>query len=99
ELGGSRRFIAHEAHQEVEVWVLAGLADLPKIWKWADVRKECHPKETYFEPHAARRGLGSAPFGGRESLAEEAARNLQRVSKLCPDFAALEQRVEEVLST
>lgn len=36
----NRVFLAENAWQEVEVWVLAGLEDLPKAWSWADIRAD-----------------------------------------------------------
>ena len=34
-------FLAENAWEELETWVLAGLA-LPRGWRWADVRAEVH---------------------------------------------------------
>jgi hypothetical protein len=48
-LPSRRKFIAENAWQEIEVWVLAG-HDLPKNWIWGDIRAELNPKETYFLP-------------------------------------------------
>ncbi len=52
--------LAENAWQEIEVWALAA-QDLPRKWKWADVRSEQHPKEVYFEPFALSRGLQDEP--------------------------------------
>ena len=51
EFGGSRVFLAENAWEEIETWVLAGLR-LPAGWNWNDVRAEVQVKETYFEPLA-----------------------------------------------
>lgn len=84
-------FLAENAWQEIEVWVLAGHS-LPKDWNWQDIRAEVDPKEAYFLPFAEQQGLLSSPGEGRKSLAESA--NYQRICQLCPeDFANLEHRV------
>ena len=51
EFGVAEQFLAANAWEEIETWVLAGL-DLPNEWRWADVRAEIHVKEEYFEPLA-----------------------------------------------
>jgi hypothetical protein len=51
KLGTSRPFVAVNAREELETWVLAGL-DLRKEWVWADIRRETSVKERYFEPLA-----------------------------------------------
>lgn len=100
-LGGGRRiFLAENAWQELEVWVLAGLKDLPKgrTWSWAEIRAECDPKEKYFDKVVGRRGLVDAPHEGREALAKEAAGNYGRIKQLCPeDIGKLEARIRDAL--
>lgn len=91
-------FLAQEAWQEIEVWVLAGLKSLPKKWVWKDVRAHCDPKEHFFDVVARERGLWSAPYQGRVALAREAAANYGRIRQLCPeDVGALEERIRSVL--
>lgn len=88
------RFLAENAWEELETWVLAGL-ELPSQWRWADVRAEIHIKERYFEPLAEQRGLSDAPGGGRKALADEAAHNINAIRQKCPDdFGALARRLE-----
>ena len=58
ELSSNRCFIAENAWQEIEVWLLAGHRDLPKEWQWKEIREERDPKELYFKilslmPHNA----------------------------------------------
>jgi hypothetical protein len=97
--GTNRVFLAEIAWQEVEVWLLAGRQDLPTHWQWKDVREECHPKERYYRDYVQRRGLLDDVSEGRDMLAREAARNYQRIRKLCPeDVAALEDRIRQALS-
>ena len=98
EFGDGRTFVAENAWEELETWVLAGL-DLPKNWRWAKVRAEVDVKERYFEPLAAQRGVADGPGGGRKALGEEAARNLPAIRQKCPeDFDALAQRLEAAAS-
>jgi hypothetical protein len=92
-LNPDQAFLAEHAWQEIEVWVLAG-HDLPRRWKWRVIRQEINPKEVYFQPYAAERGIDQQPDGGRKLLAEEAARRYARVRRRCPeDVMALEERI------
>lgn len=95
ELGkDSRVFLAENAWEEIETWVLAGL-NLPKGWRWRDVRAEVQVKERYFDEFARRRGVADGPGGGRKALGEEAARNVAAIRRKCrEDFDALAQRIE-----
>ncbi len=89
-------FLAANAWEEIETWVLAGL-DLPSEWRWADVRAEVHVKELYFEPLAAQRGLAYRPDGGRKPLAAEAARRIDAIRQKCPeDFDHLALRLSKI---
>ena len=97
EFGNRQSFLAENAWEEIETWVLAGL-NLPSDWRWADVRAEVHVKETYFEPLADRRGLSDSPGGGRQALGEEASRRIGAIRQKCPqDFEALARRLEAVV--
>lgn len=97
--GTDRIFLAEHAWQEVEVWLLAGCKDLPGEWSWKDVRADCHPKESFYSEYARRRGVLDSPSEGRDALGREAARNYQRIRKLCfEDIAALEERIRQALS-
>ena len=94
EFGNGAQFLAENAWEEIETWVLAGL-DLPNEWRWADVRAERDVKERYFEPFAAQRGLSDSPGGGRKSLAEEAAHHIAAIRQKChEDFDCLARRLE-----
>lgn len=93
----SRAMFGAQAWQEMEVWVLAGFRDLPKEWKWAEVRSERDPKEAYFYPYAEQRGVIESPGRGRKTLGTEAAKNYDRVRRLCPEVQALETRIESWL--
>lgn len=87
-------FLAENAWEEIETWVLAGV-DLPADWNWQTVRAEIHVKETYFEQLVRQRNLSEAPGRGRKPLAEEAARRIDAIRQKCPeDFDSLARRLE-----
>lgn len=94
QFGDSIHFLAENAWEELETWVLAGL-DLPGNWRWRDVRAEVHVKEQYFEPLAVQRGLFNTPDGGRKILGDEASRRINAIRQKCPeDFGRLARRLE-----
>lgn len=96
EFGVADQFLAANAWEEIETWVLAGV-ELPSEWRWADVRAEVHVKELYFEQLAAQRGLAYRPDGGRKPLAAEAARRTDAIRQKCPeDFDHLALRLSEL---
>lgn len=93
EIGTNRLFLAENAWQEVEVWLLAG-HDLPAEWVWKKVRAEVHPKERYFLAFAAKQRVLDLPAEGRGKLAREAAGRYDRVRNRCKeDIQALEGRI------
>lgn len=90
--------LADQAHQEVEVWLLAGQNDLPNEWDWANVRAERQAKERYYDPYVAQRTLTNSPGGGRKPLGQTAGTNyVSRVRQLCDEVQALEDRVSEAI--
>ena len=96
EFGGGHLFLflAENAWEELETWVLAGL-DLPAAWDWKTVRAEVQVKERYFEPLVAQRNLADAPGGGRKPLAEEASHRINAIRQKCPeDFDTLARRLQ-----
>lgn len=94
---GDPTFLCENAWEEVETWLLAGL-DLPKEWRWQDVRAEVDVKERYFEPLAKLRGASDGPGGGRKLLGEEAARNIAAIRTKCrEDFDRLARRLSDAL--
>ena len=97
-LAGPPVFLAENAWEELETWVLAGV-QLPAAWNWSEVRTEVHVKEVYFEKLAKRRGLADHPGGGRQPLGEEAARSVEAIRAKCQeDFDALARRIEDWLA-
>lgn len=95
EFGSEGRvFLAENAWEEIETWVLAGLV-LPDKWRWAEVRAEVHVKEQYFDELARSRGLIDKPGGGRKELGKEAARQVRTIRRKCRgDFDRLARRIE-----
>ena len=97
EFGDGRVFLAENAWEELETWVLAGL-ELPDGWRWRDVRAEIHVKERYFDRVAKDRGVRRAPGAGRKPLGEEAAGRIAAIRQKCPeDFDALAKRLEAIV--
>ncbi len=95
--GNTRIFLAENAWEEIETWVLAGL-NLPRGWRWSEVRAEIQVKETYFEPLVDQRNLSDAPGSGRKPLGEEASRRIGVIRQKCrEDFDALALRLEAVV--
>ena len=94
EFDNGQIFLAENAWEEIETWILAGL-NLPADWNWKTVRAEVQVKEIYFEPLVAQRSLSDAPGGGRKPLAEEASHRINAIRQKCPeDFDALARRLE-----
>ena len=80
QFGDQQVFLAENAWEELETWVLAGV-DLPADWRWTQVRAEVNVKEEYFDVLVDRRQLRDHPGGGRKPLAEEAARQLPQSAR------------------
>ena len=95
--GGGLHFLATDAWEEIEAWVLAGL-DLPRDRRWTVVRAEVHVKERYFDRLVELRGLKREHGGGRGQLARMAARRIAAIRRKCPeDFDALARRLEAIV--
>ena len=76
------------------MWVLAGF-ELPAEWTWQEIRQEENPKERYFIPFAKQKNFLETPGEGRKIIAEQAARNYQRLRQLCKeDLLNLEERIK-----
>ena len=96
ELGA--RFLAENAWEELETWVLSAMNDLPDEWPWAVIRGEVQVKETYFDPYVAQRGLTGTLGGGRNVLGEEASRRIRAIRQKCPeDFDSLARRLAALI--
>ena len=94
-------FLAVAAHQEIEVWGLGGLDDLPTPteYQWDDVRRAPDSKERYFAPHAEKRGISEREFGGRKTLGEESASNYDALRQKCLELEELEKRIRRWLDS
>ncbi len=96
ETGGGT-FLAENAWEELETWVLAGLK-LPRGWRWSRVRAEVSVKERYFDVVVQERKLADHPGSGRQPLAKEASQQIDTIRRKCSeDFGALAKRVEDAL--
>jgi hypothetical protein len=92
-IGDGRAFLAENAWQEVEVWLLMGHR-LPPRWDWRTIRQEIHPKERYYQPFAKNRGTLDLPDEGRDELAKEAATRYGQIRGRCKeDLQRLEDRI------
>ena len=97
EFQGKCVFLAENAWEEVETWVLAGV-DLPNDWRWADVRAEVDVKERYFDRLVFLRGLADTEGGGRRVLGMEASRRIRAIRQKCSeDFDSLARRLENAV--
>jgi len=91
-------FLAQNAWEELETWVLAALR-LPKDWKWQEIRASIDVKERYFEPYAALRNVADGPGGGRRALGREAAKRVDLIREKCPeDFGHLADSIADALA-
>ena len=92
--GQSNIFLAENAWEEIETWVLAGLR-LPRDWSWSEVRAEPQVKEIWFDRLVRERGLTDGPGYGRKVLGEMAAKRIATIRQKCPeDFDSLASRLE-----
>lgn len=97
ELNNGQNFLAENAWEELETWLLAGLR-LPSNWRWADIRAEVEVKERYFDVLAQERGVADTLGGGRKRLGEQASRRIRSIRQKCrEDFDNLAQRIEATL--
>jgi hypothetical protein len=94
KLSSGGLFLAENAWQEVEVWLLMG-HDLPAGWDWRKIRAEPHPKEQYYVRFAQERGVAHLVGEGRQKLAREAAGRYPRIRQRCrEDVQNLETRIK-----
>jgi hypothetical protein len=94
-VGDGCAFLAENAWQEVEVWLLMG-HELPRKWDWRKIREEIHPKERYYQPFAESRGALDLPDEGRDELARKAAARYGQIRGRCKeDVQRLEDRIRE----
>ncbi|WP_051222433.1 hypothetical protein [Conexibacter woesei] len=88
----NRVFLAEQAWQEIEVWVLGGHT-LPVDWTWQAVRDHRDPKDSYYLPFARSKGVDGEPAEGRKTLAAQACTRYNAMKSRCPELRSLEDRV------
>lgn len=87
------RFVVELAHQEIEVFVLAG-HELPAEWSWKEIRADPSVKDTYFREFVESQGAEILPFDGRKKLMAQAIKNWARIKSRCPeDIGSLLQKL------
>jgi hypothetical protein len=82
--GRQKRFLAALAHQEVEVFILAG-HELPPGWPWQQVRADPDVKNSCFSDLVRLKNTANQPHEGRKSLMAEAIANWSRIKSRCPE--------------
>lgn len=90
--------IATLAQEEVEVWPLAlHRTDLGP--SWATIRKECHPKERYFDSLIKEKDWLGTVGKGRKRAMRSMGKNWQGLLELCPEIKDLKMAIKEWLAT
>ena len=85
------------AVEEIEVWALALHRDELDA-RWSEVRKECHPKEAYFEPLVRRKSWQESLGKGRaEAMKALPGPNWKSLKSLCPELERLQGEIGERL--
>lgn len=85
------------AVEKVETWMLAlHRAELKA--SFSDVRAECEPKERFAEPFLAGKGWTTEVGGGRKHAMRALAGQWAGLLQVCPDVAALRDRVRAWLA-
>jgi hypothetical protein len=80
------------AIEEVEMWALAIYPNqLPTPWQ--EMRKDCHPKEAYFNPLVEQLGLQNDVGRGRKQMIKSLTGRYSRLLQLCPEIAELRDRI------
>ncbi|WP_157773321.1 hypothetical protein [Brachybacterium vulturis] len=85
-----QRVDGRTAHQEVEVWGLAGCDRELLADPWASIRAHRDPKEAYFDGVAEALGVHRGPGRGREHIGRLAGASYGRVRQLCPELQEIE---------
>lgn len=97
----SDRLLATMSVEEVETWLLAlhrrDVEDRHNV-KWAQVRGECHPKETFAEPLLKRLGDGGSG-NGRKAAMTEITKQWKSLCDRCDEIPSLRERIRARLDT
>ncbi len=84
------------ALEELEVWALAGFTGtLPT--RWDVIRKECNPKEVYFDPFVRNEAF-AGPGGGRKQIMRAAMPQFGSIANRCDEIEALKSSIQAALS-
>ncbi|WP_162865413.1 hypothetical protein [Deinococcus wulumuqiensis] len=86
------KFKVIAAHQEIEVWGLAGVSDLPKEWNWQDIRQEQSAKEIYFESYIKLHSMDNTAGKGRYGISKNIS--YKRLRDLCPEIIQMEEIIK-----
>lgn len=97
---GEIAFFAVAAQQEIEVWALGGISELPTPdrYTWDAVRSDSNAKERYFRAYVERSGLIERQFEDRKILGETSAAHYKTLRQKCPELEKLEKRIQEWLN-
>ena len=80
------------AIEEVEVWALAlHASELPD--RWSQVRKECDPKERYFQPLAKAKSWLESKGRGRAEAMKALAGNWRALKQRCSEVQQLQDEI------
>ena len=97
QFGETQIFLAENAWEEIETWLLAGL-ELPARWQWNEIRADTSVKENYFAPLARELGICNSPGGGRKKMGRQAATRIRSIKRKCQeDFGNLAERIGDLV--
>jgi len=85
------------AIEEVEMWALAMYQNLLPA-RWQEMRKECHPKEIYFNPLVEQLGLKNDVGRGRKHMMKNLSGHISRLLQLCDEIAELRNQIQQKLT-
>ena len=96
--GAEKVMLGCLAIEEIEVWALAlHQGELGARWK-SEVRKECHPKEVYFDPLVREKSWQESLGKGRaEAMKVLPGPNWRSLKSLCPELEKLQGEIAEWL--
>jgi hypothetical protein len=90
------RLVGVLACEEVEVWALA-LHRQALGAAWSEVRRECDPKERFWDPFVVRMGWLTAVGKGRKKAMRGLGAGWSGLLQVCPEIAAFRDELEQHL--
>jgi hypothetical protein len=90
------RLLCCPAQPEVEIYCCVGRRKDLNAPSWEAVRSSARMKEAYFEPLLRKHGEMNRAGGGRESLIAASLSKMETLFRLCPELAALRDRMREI---